>query len=98
LPPVVGITSTNGVELAQPYYFDIAPNRDATVTTHLMSKRGVAVDTEFRYLEPDYSGLARLNLMPNGQPAQTKPAGAGPASTAAVMDTGWTAWGESVWA
>jgi LPS-assembly protein len=64
LPPVVGITTNNGVELAQPYYFDIAPNRDATVTTHLMSKRGVAVDTEFRYLERDYSGQARLNLMP----------------------------------
>ena len=64
LPPVVGITTTNGVELAQPYYFDIAPNRDATVTTHLMSKRGAAVDTEFRYLERDYSGQARLNLMP----------------------------------
>ncbi len=65
LPPLVGITTNNGVELAQPYYFDIAPNRDATVTTHLMSKRGVAVDTEFRYLERDYSGQARLNLMPN---------------------------------
>jgi LPS-assembly protein len=65
LPPVVGITTTSGVELAQPYYFDIAPNRDATVTTHLMSKRGVAVDTEFRYLERDYSGQARLNLMPS---------------------------------
>ena len=64
LPPVMGITTNNGVELAQPYYFDIAPNRDATVTTQLMSKRGVAVDTEFRYLERDYSGQARLNLMP----------------------------------
>jgi len=64
LPPVMGITTNNGLELAQPYYFDIAPNRDATVTTHLMSKRGVAVDTEFRYLERDYSGQARLNLMP----------------------------------
>jgi LPS-assembly protein len=64
LPPVIGVNTTSGVELAQPYYFDIAPNRDATVTTHLMSKRGVAVDTEFRYLERDYSGQARLNLMP----------------------------------
>jgi LPS-assembly protein len=64
LPPVIGVTTTSGVELAQPYYFDIAPNRDATITTHLMSKRGMAVDTEFRYLERDYSGQARLNLMP----------------------------------
>jgi LPS-assembly protein len=65
LPPVEGITTTNGVEIAQPYYFDLAPNRDATVTTQLMSKRGVAVDTEFRYLEQDYRGQARLNLMPS---------------------------------
>lgn len=65
LPPVVGITNNNGVEIAQPYYIDLAPNRDATLTTHLMSKRGVAVDTEFRYLEEHYSGQARLNLMPS---------------------------------
>lgn len=65
LPPIVGVTTRNGAEIAQPYYFDIAPNRDATVTTHVMSKRGVAVDTEFRYLEKDYRGQTRLNLMPS---------------------------------
>lgn len=65
LSPVVGVTTNSGVEIAQPYYFDLAPNRDATLTTHVMSKRGVAVDTEFRYLERDYSGTARLNLMPS---------------------------------
>ncbi len=65
LPPLVGITTRNGAEIVQPYYFDIAPNRDATVTTNVMSKRGVAVDTEFRYLEKNYSGQARLNLMPS---------------------------------
>lgn len=64
LPPVLGVTTNSGIEVAQPYYFDIAPNRDATLTTHLMSKRGVALDSEFRYLERDYSGLARLNWMP----------------------------------
>lgn len=65
LAPIVGVTTRNGAEIAQPYYFDLAPNRDATVTTHVMSKRGVAVDTEFRYLEKDYSGQARLNWMPS---------------------------------
>jgi LPS-assembly protein len=65
LPPIVGVTSRDGSEIVQPYYFDLAPNRDATVTTHVMSKRGVAVDTEFRYLERGYSGQARLNLMPS---------------------------------
>jgi LPS-assembly protein len=65
LPPLFSIDTVNGVEVAQPYYFDIAPNRDATVTTHVMSQRGVAADTEFRYLERDYSGQLRLNLMPS---------------------------------
>lgn len=65
LPPLMGIDTINGVQVSQPYYFDIAPNRDATVNTHVMSKRGVAVDSEFRYLEPDYKGQLRLNLMPS---------------------------------
>ncbi len=65
LPPLVGVDSVNGIELVQPYYWNIAPNRDATVTTQVMSKRGVAVDTELRYLERDYRGQARLNLMPS---------------------------------
>ena len=65
LPPLLSIDTVNGVEVAQPYYFDIAPHRDATVTTHLMSQRGVAVNTDFRYLENDYKGQVRLNLMPS---------------------------------
>jgi LPS-assembly protein len=64
LPPLFSIDSVNGVEVAQPYYFDLAPNRDATVTAHVMSQRGIAADTEFRYKEAAYSGQLRLNLMP----------------------------------
>ena len=65
LPPLVGVDTVNGIEVVQPYYWNIAPNRDATFTTQVMSKRGVAVDTDFRYLERDYKGQARLNLMPS---------------------------------
>jgi LPS-assembly protein len=64
LPPLMGIDTINGIEVSQPYYWNIAPQRDATVTTRAMSKRGVEADTEFRYLESDYSGQARVNLMP----------------------------------
>jgi LPS-assembly protein len=65
LPSITGIDSINGLSLSVPYYLDIAPNRDATITTHLMSKRGASVDSEFRYLEQDYKGQARLLAMPN---------------------------------
>lgn len=64
LPPTLGIDNTNGVEITQPYYWNIAPNRDATFTPTLMSKRGVNLGTDFRYLEQKYSGEIRLDYMP----------------------------------
>ncbi len=65
LSPVVAIDSISGIELMQPYYWDIAPNRDATLVTRVMSKRGVGLESEFRYLEPQYNGVARLNWLPH---------------------------------
>jgi LPS-assembly protein len=63
LPPTFGVDNINGIELVQPYYWNIAPNRDATITPTLMSKRGLNLSNEFRYLEKDYSGSIRLDLM-----------------------------------
>jgi LPS-assembly protein len=65
LPPTVGIDSLNGAELTLPYYWNIAPNRDATFYPTLMSKRGVDLGGEFRYLESDYNGQVRANFMPD---------------------------------
>jgi len=63
LPPTIGLDNVNGFELAQPYYWNIAPNRDATFTPTLMTKRGLNLNTEFRYLEEDYSGVAKVDWM-----------------------------------
>lgn len=65
LPPSIGIDSVNGIEYAQPYYWNIAPNRDATITPTLMSKRGLGLAGQFRYLEPRYSGELELEAMSN---------------------------------
>ena len=67
LAPVVSIDSVSGLEIMQPWYWDIAPNRDATLVTRAMSKRGVGLEGEFRYLEPDYKGQVRLNWLPQDQ-------------------------------
>ncbi len=64
LPPTLSLDNVNGFEVAQPYYWNIAPNRDATFKPTFMSKRGVNLGSEFRYLEADYSGSARLDWMP----------------------------------
>lgn len=64
LPPVIGVHNVNGFEIVQPWYWNIAPNRDATITPTLMSKRGLNLGTEFRYLEEGYRGEARVDYMP----------------------------------
>jgi LPS-assembly protein len=64
LPPTVSMGSTNGFEFRQPYYFDIAPNRDATFSPAILSKRGVDLAGEFRYLEPNYAGEVHANYLP----------------------------------
>jgi len=65
LSPTYTLDSTSGVSVTVPYYFDIAPNRDATVTPTYMTKRGVNLVNEIRYLEPSYSGNLRANYMPS---------------------------------
>jgi LPS-assembly protein len=63
LPPTWGQDTVNGSQLTVPYYWNIAPNRDATITPTLMTQRGVDMGGEFRYLEPTYSGTVRANYM-----------------------------------
>ncbi|RZI69504.1 LPS-assembly protein LptD [Variovorax guangxiensis] len=64
LPPVFGVDSVNGTEVLLPYYWNIAPNRDATLYPTLMAKRGINLGTEFRYLENGYAGTIRADYMP----------------------------------
>lgn len=63
LPPTIGLDNTNGFVYEQPYYWNIAPNRDATFTPSIWSKRGVNLSSEFRYLEKEYNGSIRFDLM-----------------------------------
>lgn len=70
LPPVFGLDSLGGVEMSLPYYFNLAPNRDLTVTATPMTQRGIKLSNEFRYMErplplPPFQGTSRLELMPN---------------------------------
>ncbi|XPE24598.1 hypothetical protein ACNKHM_07540 [Shigella sonnei] len=51
LIPNAKYTTTNYFEFYLPYYWNIAPNMDATITPHYMHRRGNVVwEDEFRYL------------------------------------------------
>jgi LPS-assembly protein len=69
LPPGVNLDSKSGLELAVPYYWNIAPNRDATITPSVLSRRGAALGVEFRYLEPSDSGRIELDGLPGDRVA-----------------------------
>jgi LPS-assembly protein len=65
LPPTINLDSVSGLEVTLPYYVNLAPNRDATFSPTLLTRRGINLGSEFRYLERDYSGTARLDVMPS---------------------------------
>jgi LPS-assembly protein len=69
LPPSVNIDNRSGLMLAVPYYWNIAPNRDATLAPRLITRRGVGLDSEFRYLEPALEGSLRVDWLPRDQVA-----------------------------
>jgi LPS-assembly protein len=48
--PALGSSSSNGYSLSTPWYWNIAPNYDATFVPTWYSKRGGKLDAEFRYL------------------------------------------------
>ena len=63
LAPEIGTTQRGGNEIRMPYYFNLAPNYDATVTPHLMSDRGLQLQTEFRYLTESMNGDVRAEYL-----------------------------------
>jgi LPS-assembly protein len=67
LPPSVNLDNRSGLDVSVPYYWNIAPNRDATITPKLSTRRGLGVDTEFRYLEPRFEGSLGLDLLPKDE-------------------------------
>ncbi|PXY91133.1 LPS assembly protein LptD [Gilliamella apis] len=50
LMPTFNYDSTDGIDFALPFYWNIAPNYDATLTPRVFQHRGVQLQTEFRYL------------------------------------------------
>lgn len=65
LTPSFGSTSRGGLEYTQPFYWNIAPDMDATISPRFMSKRGILWTGEYRYLQPSYSGSLQGQYLPD---------------------------------
>lgn len=69
LPLQLGGASNSGLEVAVPYYWNIAPNRDLTLTPTLSTRRGAGLDVDLRYLENNFRGQLDTYLLPGDKVA-----------------------------
>ena len=63
LYPTFGVNSYSGTYFTIPYYFNLAPNYDATVEPGIYTDRGLMLGGEFRYLTPQSNGSFDLHYM-----------------------------------
>jgi LPS-assembly protein len=65
LSPSVALSNRNGFDYRQPYYINLAPNYDATLTPRLMTQRGLQLGAQFRYLTYTGRGVFDFAFLPN---------------------------------
>jgi LPS-assembly protein len=65
LYPIIGTGSNTGLDIRQPYYLNLAPNYDATITPRSLGRRGFMIGGEFRYLGEGFSGNIEADWLPN---------------------------------
>lgn len=71
LAPSFGSTTSGGQELSTPYYWNMAPNRDLTVTPRYMTKRGLQTNLAGRFIGENYQGEARVEWLPDDKVTRT---------------------------
>lgn len=69
LYPSLGFSSDDGFDLSVPWYWNIAPNQDATLTPRLIQDRGAMLGTEYRFLTRRQRGQVDLELLPSDRKA-----------------------------
>jgi len=63
--PELGASSSRGIEVAAPWYWNITTNHDAVLTPHYMEKRGFSLDGDYRYLTRSTNGELQGSYLPN---------------------------------
>lgn len=71
LVPTISLGS-DGTQVDVPYYLNLAPNYDATITPGVITARGVRLGGEFRYLQPTFSGSVSGAYMPHDRRSEHK--------------------------
>lgn len=67
LMPLYGYSNIGGFNAALPYYWNIAPNYDATITPQVYTLRGLMMGGDFRYLTGNSVGVFSGQVLPQDQ-------------------------------
>jgi LPS-assembly protein len=62
--PSFGNSDKSGFELSVPYYLNLAPNYDMTLTPFLLSRRGLGLGLDYRYLTERSKGKLGTDYLP----------------------------------
>jgi LPS-assembly protein len=65
LAPVFGNTRSNGFDISTPFYWNIAPNYDATLRPRYLMERGLLLAGDFRYLTESSHGEFSAEFLPS---------------------------------
>jgi len=69
LYPRAGFSSDNGFDFAQPVYWNIAPNQDATFTPRIIGDRGFMLGSEYRFLKRRHGAELNFDYLPDDDEA-----------------------------
>jgi LPS-assembly protein len=63
--PSIGSSQDSGIDISTPYYINLAPNYDLTLTPRILGRRGAMIGAEFRYLTTTQRGELSGTWLPN---------------------------------
>lgn len=63
--PTIGGNNQFGPYMLIPFYWNIVPNADMTITPGILTKRGMQITDQFRYLTPYNLGIINMSILPN---------------------------------
>ncbi|MEM7210226.1 MAG: LPS assembly protein LptD [Pseudomonadota bacterium] len=72
LMPRIGNSDSRGFEISTPWYWNIAPQADATITPRAMSDRGLKLNTEWRYLQQRANWNLEADYLENDSQTDTR--------------------------
>ncbi|MEO8401161.1 MAG: LPS assembly protein LptD [Gammaproteobacteria bacterium] len=65
LTPTMGSSSNTGAMIRAPFYWNMAPNYDSTITPAFLSRRGMQFTEMFRYLTTTSQGVVTAAALPS---------------------------------